>query len=183
MNVPFGYCQCGCGGKTVVSRVTDSSRGYVAGQPRAFLPFHRRRLSTVDYIVDDTTGCWVWQLARNGAGGGYGVMRNGGRQQPAHRVYYERLVGPIPEGLVIDHLCRNHACVNPAHLEPVTPRINVLRGETIVAANAAKTHCQNGHPFDAENTRILTSGSRRCRTCQREWQRDNRRMYGRWPSR
>lgn len=101
---------------------------------------------------------------------GYGKVGLNGKTQYAHRVAYEALVGPIAEGLMIDHLCRNRACVNVAHMEAVTNKVNILRGETIMAANAAKTHCDNGHEYTAENTYTRPSdGSRNCRQCIREW--------------
>ena len=84
---------------------------------------------------------------------GYGRIQKGvGVTLLAHRVAYELEVGPIPKGLTIDHLCRTHGCVRPSHLEPVTPRENVLRGQTIPAKNANKTHCLRGHEFTPENT-------------------------------
>jgi hypothetical protein len=100
-----------------------------------------------------------------------------GKPRYGHRVAYEALVGPIPQGLCIDHLCRNRACVNPDHLEPVTNRVNILRGETIMAANAAKTHCVRGHEYTPENTLInAKTGTRRCAACNREDQEEyNRR--------
>ena len=76
-------------------------------------------------------------------------------------------VGPLPDGLVLDHLCRNRACVNPEHLEPVTQSVNLLRGETVNAAASARTHCINGHEFSPVNTRISPSGRRVCRSCGR----------------
>jgi len=82
-------------------------------------------------------------------------------------VAYELECGPIPDGLVLDHLCRVRACVRPGHLEAVTQRVNLLRGRTIQAANAAKTHCLRGHRFDSENTYVTSLGQRRCITCKR----------------
>lgn len=112
--------------------------------------------------------CWPWLGVRTY--NGYGRFKLTARKSPvrAHRLAYEEMVGPIPEGLVIDHLCRNRLCVNPDHLEPVTNRENLLRGEGIAAINAAKTHCVKGHPFDEVNTYIEPSnGKRKCRTCRR----------------
>ncbi len=86
----------------------------------------------------------------------------------AHRFAYELLVGPIPDGLVIDHLCRVRHCVNPAHMEPVTRWENTLRGGSFSAVAARQTHCVNGHPFDEENTHVDRRGFRRCRACNRE---------------
>lgn len=84
---------------------------------------------------------------------------------------YRELVAPIPDDLTLDHLCRVRACVNPDHMEPVTIRENALRGETAAARNAAQTHCPQGHEYTGENTYVTTAGSRRCRTCTREYVR------------
>lgn len=94
----------------------------------------------------------------------------------AHRVVYEELVGPIPDGLMLDHLCRVRHCVNPEHLEPVTNRENVLRGEGHSAKAARATHCLKGHPYAGENLRILSNGWRRCRACHRERERIRARL-------
>lgn len=116
-------------------------------------------------VLADGTGCWIWQAYVDTDG--YGRFWIDGSTHRAHRVAYELVKGPIPEGLQLDHLCRVTTCVNPPHLEAVTGRENVLRGETLAAANAAKTHCANGHPYSAENTRYEDRGERACRTCAR----------------
>lgn len=113
-------------------------------------------------------GCWLWTGSKNR--GGYGTITVNGHTRAVHRVAYELLVGPIPDGLQLDHLCRVRHCVNPAHLEPVTQRENILRGQGLAAANAAKTHCLRGHPFDGSNTYVWR-GKRFCRACNREHQR------------
>jgi hypothetical protein len=89
----------------------------------------------------------------------------------SHRYAYEISVGPIPEGLTIDHLCRVRACVNPAHLEAVTQWENTMRApETLGAINAAKTECLRGHPFSDENTYYSRDGRRHCRECARTYE-------------
>jgi len=116
------------------------------------------------------SGCWVWPGATFRKGyGNVSVLNPDGTRRNAglHRVVYEALVGPIPAGLVLDHLCRTPACCNPAHLEPVTQRINLLRGETIPAARAAVTHCPRGHEYTVENTRVSSRNQRYCRACGR----------------
>lgn len=107
---------------------------------------------------------------------GYGTTRFRGKRWLAHRASYELFVGPIPAGLVIDHLCGNKLCVNPAHLEAVTQRENVCRAPLggTSAANALKTHCPSGHPYDAEHARITARG-RVCRVCDNEASRRYRR--------
>ncbi len=119
--------------------------------------------------VRKTEGCWEW-IGYDGPNG-YGRVKLVGRNILAHRAVYEALVGTIPEGAELDHLCRNRRCVNPAHLEPVTRRVNVLRGVAPAAVNAKKTHCIRGHEYTPENTRagINRAGhpTRACRTCIR----------------
>jgi hypothetical protein len=112
--------------------------------------------------------CWEWLGVINASG--YGTFKRSGSRYMAHRWTYEQLVGPIPEGLTIDHLCRNRSCVNPVHMEPVTRGENTIRGGgTYVAAaiKRAQTNCKHGHEYTTENTYIDPKTDRRsCRTCR-----------------
>ncbi|MDB5317106.1 MAG: endonuclease [Rhodospirillales bacterium] len=109
------------------------------------------------------SGCWVWtgRLTRDG----YGQMSVRGRTEGAHRLSYRAHHGGIPQGLQIDHLCRNRACLNPAHLRAVTHRVNTMAGFGVGALNAAKTACLRGHQFTGENHRVAPDGERVCRPC------------------
>jgi len=115
------------------------------------------------------SGCWLWTGSVTNQG--YGSFRVDGVSTTAHRAAYEALVGPVPAGLVLDHLCRNRRCCNPKHLDPVSQRENTLRSPIALGAlNAAKTHCPKGHPYNAENTYVYRYPSttvRRCRECAR----------------
>ena len=109
-----------------------------------------------------TEFCWIWTGSKVR---GYGNIMFGGRVQRVHRVVYELLRGTIGQGLELDHLCRQHSCVNPEHLEPVTHRENVLRGNSPAAIHARQTHCDHGHRLSESNTYRYDGGRRRCRTC------------------
>lgn len=113
----------------------------------------------LSYTEKSESGCWLWTRAKKE--NGYGVVWDGSRTRYVHRVSYELFVGPIPDGLTIDHLCRVRSCLNPQHLEPVTAGENTLRGDSPAAVNARKTHCPRGHAFDHLNV----DGQRRCYQC------------------
>lgn len=128
-------------------------------------------------LPEPNSGCWLWMAALDCHG--YGYMTAGGHARGmvrAHRVAYELFKGPIPEGLVIDHLCRVPSCCNPDHLEPVTQAVNIKRGLNVgmtpqcraagFAAKAAITHCPHGHEYTKENTTYGSRGGRACRTCK-----------------
>lgn len=127
------------------------------------MPKHTPAIERFWAKVAVAESCWLWLGGRTEKG--YGTFWDGTRKTLAHRFAYELLVGPIPEGLTIDHVkargCVHRHCVNPAHLEPVTRGENVMRGETVSAIHARKTHCPNGHPYDV----IDSAGARRCRRC------------------
>lgn len=108
---------------------------------------------------------WLWTGCVSKQG--YGRMYHNRGTHGAHRVIYQILKGEIPEGLELDHLCRIRHCVNPTHLEPVTPRENLRRGVGIGVVNAAKTHCKQGHEFIGENLYVWR-GWRKCRECMRQ---------------
>lgn len=112
--------------------------------------------------------CWVWTATK--IWGGYGHFRANGVLVLAHRWSYEQANGPIPEGLTIDHLCRRRDCVRPSHLEAVTHKINIERGNTGLH-NKSKTHCPRNHPYNSDNTFINSNGRRICRSCKRARER------------
>lgn len=128
------------------------------------LTVKERLLSKVQ--VNPETGCWEW-TARLFQGGYAQFKDSSDKNRGGHVVSYEIHIGPVPEGLVLDHLCRNRKCINPAHLEPVSQQINTLRGEGPAAKNAVKTHCLKGHPLDGSNL-FISQGKRQCRECHLE---------------
>jgi hypothetical protein len=173
--IPHGYCHCGCGEKTNVP--TKTRPGWVRGVPVRFIQGHGSRMkgrvpaSTRVWrhvSKGPSNACWLWTAALNTKG--YGSFKGDDETTVrAHRFIYELLVGPVPEGLELDHLCRNRVCVNPAHLEPVDHRENTLRGVGFGGKNARKTHCPQGHPYEGDNLIVeATTGRRRCRICTRE---------------
>lgn len=150
---PDAYDLCDCG----------SPKRKKAGTCRPCRTLARRSHQRERFwtLVDKGPGCWRWMgpLATNG----YGRIPWNGRPTPAHRIAWELTRGkPFPVGLVADHLCRNHACVNPDHIEPVTNRENLRRGVGVSAVNARRETCAKGHPLDG-----VKAGGRYCLTCNR----------------
>ena len=146
----------------------------------ALCPVHRWRLKkhgNVDRVsvirgdderrfltkIAESGTCWVWLGERTREGYGRFAIRS--RNRSAHRWFYERRFGSLPDGLELDHLCRNKSCVNPMHLEPVTHSENVRRAGT---ANGRKTHCPHGHPYEGDNLMLTKHGHRFCRACLQE---------------
>lgn len=132
-DIPRGYCQCGCGGETTRIEVTNRPQGRIKGEFNRFIVGHGRRIREEQhYGVDPETGCWVWQHGR--AAYGYGVLTINGRYTHAHRHYYTLHKGPIPSGHHVHHRCENPPCVNPDHLEALSPSdhmktMTLARGE------------------------------------------------------
>ena len=118
-------CQCGCGEPLAPALSTRRARG--RSNPVRFLKGHRPRLLNPGHDVDPTTGCWLWRGYVNPRTGYAGMMQHEGQPTVAHRAYYLRRHGEIPSGFQLDHLCRTRRCVNPDHLEPVLPKVNVRR--------------------------------------------------------
>lgn len=163
----YWKCQCECG---VIKNIYESSLkcGTSTKCKQCSSKNFPKKLS-IDrfnnlWISDKEMNCWLW------LGGldkdGYGHFKVNKKTIQAHRFSYEHHKGPIPDGLVIDHLCRNPSCVNPEHLEAVTHKENLNRG---IHRNSIKTHCKNNHKFTPENTHVDKNGWRYCRECRREY--------------
>lgn len=147
-------CECGCG-QPVPGRFVSGHNARVQ-RPTPFDDSYEVRDCGHD------TPCWVCRWRPNKTG--YCLLTVDGVRDYAHRHAYRRFKGEIPAVLTLDHLCRNTRCMNPEHLEAVSIRTNILRGTSLAANNARKTHCVRGHEFTPENTRVRTKG-RSCRAC------------------
>ena len=131
---PSGLCMCGCGEPTNIAKRSDTRAMALEGHPLRYLPNHQARSKTPPFIEKDMgyeTTCHVWQRTISSAK--YGNIYDDGRVRLAHVVAWEHVNGPVPDGFVLDHLCRVRACINPAHLEPVTNTVNIQRGKAAKA--------------------------------------------------
>lgn len=117
----------------------------------------------IDKKVQQDGDCWRWTAARDTTG--YGRIVYERKLWPAHRLVYTLLVGEVPRGLVLDHLCRNRWCVNPYHLDPVTDAVNFSRAPDPNRRKKEQSHCKNGHPFEGRNLIMRRNGCRDCRAC------------------
>lgn len=133
-DIPYGYCHCGCGEKTKLVKGNTPERNRVLGEPYKYLYRHDGFMQSARkpmYEIDENTGCWNWlrALTHDGYGITYNRMTRSKKHQGAHRCIYEQQVGPIPAGMTLDHKCKNRKCVNPAHMDVVSLKVNLQRGK------------------------------------------------------
>lgn len=155
----------------------------------AFIAWSEAKNGCTGYVIDGN-GCHIWVGAIGGNGYSVAWDSINGRQGSAHRIRYEREIGPVPKGMHLDHyVCENRACCNPLHVRPVSPRENTLRGDTPASTNLARTHCSKGHPLTTENldSWMAKRGKRKCMVCAREycrnWRERNKDYHNRWRER
>ncbi len=171
---PRGFCWCGCGQRTKLAVITQRDRGDIKGQPVRYIIGHYGRRHGPEYVEEDrgySTPCWMWQHGKNDQG--YAQVQRGGKAVYAHRFYYEREHGPIPEGMELDHLCRVHGCVNPGHVEPVSHAENMRRSaRTKLTAGRVReirrlaatglSHREIARRFGVDNSHVSKIVLRKC---------------------
>lgn len=124
-------------------------------------------------LMESESGCWEWQEYVDEKG--YGRFWDGARTIRAHQYAFAALVGDVPDGLELDHLCKNRRCANPYHLDPVTHEVNMARSDNIMLAFSDQTHCLRGHEFTTDNTYVKADGGRQCRDCSRVTREEKKR--------
>lgn len=160
-------CRCSCGTERDVEVYgLLSGKSLTCGCQRPSCRIDRKLEDVLGQLIIQDNGCHTWPGATNEGYGtvGFGKPR---RRWLVHKLVYEHLVEPVPDGLELDHVCRNTLCANVDHLEPVTHRENILRGLAPPAVHAKKTQCPRGHKYTPENTRTDSKNMRHCRTCDR----------------
>lgn len=144
--------------------------------PRTLLEQQNHILEQLKVVITSYGECWEWQGYKNADG--YGKFQYCQKDYSVHNFMWECVYGPVPEGLELDHLCRNRACGNPIHLEAVTHLENIRRGIYNNHHNSAKTHCPKGHEYSKENTYIAPNGFRQCRECRSQvYTKEQRMLY------
>lgn len=168
-SIPYGYCQCGCGRKTTIALRTRGDR--IAGEPAAWIVGHNAWNRSPSFMIDPTTGCWVWLGSTNAAG--YGVLTRRGTDGSRlwHRNAYQALRGPISRELLLHHTCHNPPCGNPDHLQVVTQQ----EDRHIHGPTNMKPFCKRGHAMEGDNVVFSKSGHRYCHACDRIRGRETRR--------
>jgi len=167
MEIAFGYCHCGCGHLAPICKENNAKKGLVKGRPREFICGHAGASASrksVRYIVEDrgySTPCWIWQLALDEDGYGQESVKH--VSSKAHRNSYEAKYGPIPDGLVPDHLCKVRCCVNPGHIELVTWEVSAQRTSNVKLSNddvrLARSLWGSGHTAQQIAARLGVSAS------------------------
>lgn len=165
-------------GRSTTGRGRDALMAIRTRRPKlAGIPSRFR--AKIDFWGPQTTRvptrCWLFTGANSGGDDPYGVTWDGQRRVKAHRFTYQHMFGEIPTGLVIDHLCKTHRCIRPTHLEAVTSRENILRGDAPGPSAIRTNQCKRGHEFTAANTIQRSDGYRECRTCSNEKHREGKR--------
>lgn len=188
--IPIGWCQCGCGEKTPIYKCSNKRTGAIKGQPSRFITGHVHKLRFPEdfHARTDKRGpgeCWNW--LGTSTPNGYGTFGGTAKYldtNSAHRIAYMLEYGPIPEGLVIDHTCKNRLCVNPAHLEAVTQQVNATRGDSPIMEAYRENRCTRGHIRTPENT-YTWHGHHHCLQCfedrKEERNKSRRKAYANRP--
>lgn len=159
-------CECGCGQPAPISKESRPSRGLKRGEPKRFINGHSSTRIYPDHPKIDRVedGCWLWNgfLSVDGYGATTSPLGN-----KVHRVMYQRIVGPIPEGYDLHHTCEVRNCVNPEHLKPVTHAENVRHSLGGVVEDGVRTRCKRDHDLTTDDAWYVWRDKRECAECRR----------------